>query len=175
MKTLLCAFAFAPLMLAAEPTMGEALEGQLAGVERHMVALAEAMPAEKYNFAPTDGAFTGVRTFAQQATHTAAIVYWMASQSLGEKNPTDPGADENGPASLKTKEQIVQYLKDAFAYGRKAMKAVTAENATAPVANPFGKGTWPRLSVANLAIWHSYDHWGQMVVYARMNGVVPGR
>jgi hypothetical protein len=178
MKTLLCLFASAAAVLAADPapeSVGQVLDRQLAGVESEMVKLAEALPAEKYGFAPTDGEFQGVRTFAQQASHTAAVVYWMAAISLGEKNPSEVGAGENGPATVKTKEQIVQYLKDAFAYGHKAMKAITAENVTAPVANPFGDGTRARLWVANLAIWHSYDHYGQMVVYSRMNGVAPPR
>jgi hypothetical protein len=92
---------------------------------------------------------------------------------LGEKNPSEPGQNENGPASLKTKEDIVKYLKDAFAYAHKAMASLTADNLTSMVQSPFGKNKVPRVSMATVAAWHSFDHYGQMVVYARMNGIIP--
>lgn len=176
MRSFLFLFASAAVMLAADPAavpLSQVLDRQLSMIEREIVPLAEAMPAEKYQFVPTEGEFKGARTFAQQVGHTAAIVYAVAAASLGEKNPSEAGPGENGPANLKTKEQLVQYLKDAFAYGHKAMKAITTENATAPVANAFGNGSAPRLSMAHVAVWHSFDHYGQMVVYVRMNGIVP--
>lgn len=137
-----------------------------------MISLAEAMPAGTYGFAPKDGAFKDVRTFAQQAKHAGAVVYMVSAGILGEKPPVELG-DENGPASLTSKEQIVQFLKDAFAYGHKAMLTMTAENQTEMVASPFGSGKTSRGSLASEAAWHSFDHYGQMVVYARMNNIVP--
>ncbi len=155
------------------PSVSKVLDQQLTMIERELVPLAEAMPAEKYGFAPKDGEFAGVRTFAQQATHTAAVIYAVSAAVLVEKNPTDMGEAENGPAGLKTKEEIVRYLKEAFAYGHKAMATLTAENLTEAVPSAFGSGKAPRLAMADVAIWHSFDHYGQMVVYARMNGIVP--
>jgi hypothetical protein len=157
----------------ATPPVNKIFAAQFTGLERGLVSLAEAMPAEKYSFAPTQGEFAGVRTFGQQVSHTAAVIYAAASAVLEEKNPTEMGARENGPASLKTKDEIVRYLKDAIAYGHKAMGILTDQNLTQPVPSPFGSGKISRLSMANAAIWHSYDHYGQMVVYVRMNGIVP--
>ncbi len=82
------------------------------------------------------------------------------------------GEAENGPAGLKTKEEIMR-LKEAFAYGHKAMATLTAQNLTVAVPSAFGSGEAPRLAMANAAIWHSFDHYGQMVAYTRMNGIVP--
>ncbi|HKX00789.1 MAG TPA: DinB family protein [Bryobacteraceae bacterium] len=144
---------------------------QLTMVEHELVPLAEAMPADKYNFAPTHGEFKGVRTFGQQISHIAAVMYLVSSSALGEKNPG--GADENGPASLKTKDDIVKYLKDAIAYSHKAMNALTESNLLELVRSPFGEDKVPRVSLATTTVWHTFDHYGQMVVYARMNGIVP--
>jgi uncharacterized damage-inducible protein DinB len=167
-------FAAAGLWAQAQPpTVAKIYDGQLSTIERELVPLVEALPADKMTFAPTGGEFKGVRTFAQQATHTAAVIYAVSAAVLEEKNPTDMGPAENGPASLKTKEDVVRYVKDAFAYAHKAMQKLTAENFTGLVPSPFGSGKMSRASAASIAIWHSFDHYGQMVVYARMNGVIP--
>jgi len=97
----------------------------------------------------------------------------VAAAALGEKVPVEVGKDENGPASVKSKEQIVQFLKDSFAYARKAAATLTSANETEQIKSPFGSGTMPRVFAVNVAVWHSFDHYGQMVVYARMNGVIP--
>jgi hypothetical protein len=131
------------------------------------------MSADKMGFAPTSGEFKGARTFAQQATHAAAVIYAVAAAALGEKNPIDMGTNENGPASLKSKEDVVKFCKDAFAYGHKAMQKLTAENMMDMVQSAFGPNKTSRFYMANVAIWHTFDHYGQMVVYARMNGVIP--
>ena len=176
MKTLLSLLLAGAAAWAADPApnpVGQVLDRQLSMLERELVPLAEAMPAAKYDFAPSGGEFQGVRTFGQQVGHTAAVIYAVAAATLEEKNPSELGPGENGPATLKTKEQLVTYLKDSIAYAHKAMASVTAANVTAPVPNAFGEGKAPRLSMATIAVWHSFDHYGQMVVYARMNGIVP--
>ena len=89
------------------------------------------------------------------------------------RSQEDPGAGENGPASLTSKDDIVKYLKDAIAYGHKAMNSLTAQNISDLVQSAFGDNKVPRMSMASLAVWHSFDHYGQMVVYARMNGIIP--
>ena len=131
------------------------------------------MPADKYNFAPTSGEFKGVRTFGQQASHVAAVIYMVSASVLGDKNPSEAGKGENGPASLKTKDDVVKYLKDSIAYGHKAMASLTDRNLTEMVQSAFGDNKVPRVSMATVAVWHSFDHYGQMVVYARMKGIIP--
>jgi uncharacterized damage-inducible protein DinB len=158
---------------ASSANVGKIFDGQLRTIESEFVPLVEAMPADKMNFAPQQGAFKGVRTFGQQATHVATIIYAVSAAALGEKNPTDMGQNENGPASLNTKEAIVRYVKDAFTYGHKAMQNLTTKNLTDPMSSPFGSGKMARVDAASVAVWHSFDHYGQMVVYARMNGIVP--
>jgi uncharacterized damage-inducible protein DinB len=157
----------------APPTVSQVFNQQLGIVEREFVGLAEAMPADKFDFVPTQGEFKGSRTFGQQISHTAAVIYAVAAAVQEEKNPTDMGKDENGPATLKGKDAIVQYLKDAFAYGHKAMAKLTAENLTDMVPSAFGPGKITRVFMANVATWHSFDHYGQAVVYLRMNGIIP--
>ena len=157
----------------AAPSVGKIYDRQLTSLEHELVPLAEAMPAGKYDFAPTQGEFKGVRTFALQARHIAYILYEVSATLGGQKNPSQTGANENGPDDLKTKDQIVPYLKAAFAFSHQAMNTLTNANELDMVESPFGDGKIPRVSLASIAIWHSYDHYGQMVVYARMNNVVP--
>jgi len=162
-------------VLAADtgrPSMAHMYDRQLSMVEREVVSLAEAMPSDKYEFAPSAGDFKGVRTFGQQMSHIATVIYEVSAGVLGEKSPVDSGKSENGPETLKTKEAIVKYLKEAFAYGHKAMSSLTDQNFTELVASPFGDKS-PRGSLANITLWHTFDHYGQAVVYARMNRIVP--
>jgi hypothetical protein len=162
-----------PTAFAADAaTVAKIYDGQLSGIEKEFVPLAEAMPANKFDFAPTGGEFKGVRTFAQQCKHVAAVLYLVSAASLGEKPRADLGG-ENGPDAVKTKDQVVKFLKDAFAYAHKATLAMTAQNEVQMVKSPFGEGDTPRGSLAGILTWHSFDHYGQMVVYARMNGIVP--
>jgi uncharacterized damage-inducible protein DinB len=163
----------APNIFAAEPTtVAKIYDGQLSGIEHEFVPLAEAMPANKFDFAPTAGEFKGVRTFAQQCKHVAAVLYIVSAATLGEKPPMDPGG-ENGPDSIKTKDQVVKFLKDAFTYAHKATLSMTSKNETDMLKSPFGQGEMARGSLAGLLTGHSFDHYGQAVVYARMNGIVP--
>src|SRR5579884_3013115 len=155
----------------APPTVASVLDRSLSGVEREFVSAAEAMPEDKYAFAPTTGEFKGVRTFAQQVKHVAAVNYMIFAAMLGEKAPDTGG--ENGPDALKSKAEIVKYLKESFLLGHRAMAAMNADNLVEPVANPFGPRPATRLALGNSIIGHCFDHYGQMVVYLRMNGIVP--
>lgn len=175
-KTLFTSLLFALSACAAEGDLSpvaRVFDSQLSSVEREVVSLAEAMPADKYNFAPKGGVFGGVRTFAEQATHIASVNFEVAAAVLGEPNPVEMGKNENGSADLKSKEQVVDYLKKSFAYTHRAMRTLTRENLTSDVQNAFGKNQVPRLSMATVPQSHSFDHYGQMVVYARMCGIVP--
>lgn len=161
------------MAFAQAPTVAKVYDGQLSNIEGELVPLIAAMPAEKMAFAPSQGEFKGVRTFAQQATHIAAVIYAVSAAARGEKNPTEMGPSENGPATLKTKDDVLKYVKDAFAYAHKSMQGMTAANEMDMMDSPFGDGKMSRVSAASIAVWHSWDHYGQMVVYARMCGVVP--
>jgi len=167
--TLLCAVSFA----ADAPTVGQTLDGQFRNADREIVGLFEAMPADKINFAPTNGDFKGVRTFAQQAKHLATYIYMLSSSVLEQKPPIDIGKGDAGPDSVQTKEQITEYLKGAFAFGHKALNSITEKNQMDQVAGPFPGSKMARIAAATFMMYHNFDHYGQMVVYARMNGVIP--
>lgn len=155
------------------PTIATVSDQTLASAEKEIVSLAEAMPEDKYSFAPTAGEFTGVRTFAQQMTHIASVNYEVSAAILGENNPVEMGKNENGAESLKSKDDIVKYLKDSFALAHKAMASLTTENYMGRVKSPFGEGQATRAELATIPVWHSFDHYGQAVVYARLNGIIP--
>lgn len=173
-KTIALLIGSAWALCGAGMTIATLYDSQLKMAEGEVVSLAEAMPESAYNFAPTKGAFEKVRTFGEQVKHISTVMYMAAAASAKEKPPLDLGTDENGPPSVKTKAEIVKYLKDAFAYGHKAMAKLTAENQLELVPAPFpGMPPMARAGIANLTIWHSFDHYGQMAVYARMNNVIP--
>jgi hypothetical protein len=153
--------------------VGQIIESQIKALEHDVLPLAEAMPADKYNFAPTAGSFQGVRTFAEQTRHLATVIYMLSGAVLGEKPPVNIGKDDSGPADVRTKAQIVEYLRGSLAFAHKAAGTLTEKNELDDVASPFGDGKMKRLAAASMIAWHSFDHFGQMVEYARMNGVIP--
>ena len=142
---------------------------------RHtIVDAADAMPDVKYGFAPTEGEFANVRTFSKQVRHLAATNYILAAAALGQRPPADAG-DETGPDSVVTKAQHVAYLRGSFDALERAARAIG--DASIPVGSspisPFQGGTATRVALLAEAMIHAYDHYGQMVVYLRMNGVIP--
>jgi len=153
-------------------TIGQILDGGVKIIENEFVPAVDAMPEDKYTFAPTNGEFKGVRTFAQQVKHVAAVNYLVGASILGEKPPIDVNG-ENGPDSIKSKADILKFAKDSFAYAHKAVASITPENATGEVNSPFGNGKATRAGLATVFTWHGFDHYGQMVEYLRMNGIVP--
>jgi uncharacterized damage-inducible protein DinB len=134
----------------------------LSAMEQEFVSAAEAMPENKYDFAPTQGEFKGVRTFGEQVKHVAeANTYFF-------HDPTKPLIDNRADfEKLKTKAEIVAALKESFKLAHTYVDGITAQNAFVMTAN----GT--RGGMAALGISHLMDHYGQMVVYLRMNGIVP--
>ena len=160
---------------AGPPTMAQIINRQLGGVERELVPLVEAMPENKFDFAPTNGEFKGVRTFGKMVKHIAVTNVLMASAMLDQAPPklTDEEND-NGPANVKTKAEIVQYLKDSFALLHKAADGTNDKNIMSPVKNPFGgKNPAYRLGLFISNVGHSRDHYGQLVEYLRDNGIIP--
>lgn len=153
-------------------TVTQVLDRTVSNLEREFTSAAEAMPEEKYGFAPTNGEFKGVRTFAEQIKHVAAVNYVLGAAILQEKPPADVG-DESGPASVKTKADILKYLKDSFAYVHKAVATINEKNLVEGIKSPFGEGSVTRLGLASSVGSHGFDHYGQMVEYLRMNGIIP--
>jgi uncharacterized damage-inducible protein DinB len=166
----LAAFAQSQNQPAGPTPVSAITDSEIRIIENDMVPAAEAMPEDKYNFVPTTGEFKDVRTFAEQVKHVATTNYAFWSAVLGEKPPVDV-SNENGPASIKSKAEIVKYLKDSFALGHRAAKFLTAENMGERVDSEFGKR--PRLFLTTFTVAHAFDHYGQMVVYLRLNGIIP--
>lgn len=154
-----------------KPTIASELDSQLSMVESDFVSLAETMPEEKYSFAPSTGEFKGVRTFAQQVKHVAFANHLFFSAIVGEKAETGPGRE--GPESIRTKAEILRYLRDSFALGHRAIRTITSENAVTPVENAPVARFKTRLAMATHACAHAYDHYGQMIEYLRMNAILP--
>jgi DinB superfamily len=153
-------------------TVAQVMDRAVSGVEGEFVPAAEAMPEDKYSFAPTAGEFKGVRTFAQQVKHIAAVNYMIGASILVEKAPVELGG-ENGPDGIASKADIIKFLKESFVYLHKAAGSVNEKNLTEPIKSPFGEGKTTRLGMATLAVGHVFDHYGQMVEYLRMNGIIP--
>ena len=155
-------------------TVSQALDYWISNCEKEVVSAADAMPEAKYSFVPTAGEFTGARTFAEQIKHLAANNYRMAARMLGQ-TPTPDQEAETGPDAVRSKPEILDYLKGSFVALHRSAATITAENAVAPVL-PERLGTArqnTRVQFAVDAVAHSYDHYGQMVEYLRMNGIVP--
>lgn len=151
-----------------------ALESLMKLVEKEIISAVDAMPADKFGFAPTDGEFKGVRTFGQMVKHFSATNHILAAAALGEEPPADAG-DEFGPESVRTKAEILTYLKGSFLHLDKAVEAIgqTEIPANASPISPLKRGEVTRLALITETLLHAYDHYGQMVEYLRMNGIVP--
>jgi hypothetical protein len=155
------------------PTIVSALDRDVSAIEKQIMEVAEAMPEDKFNFSPASlnipgSDYKGVRTFAVQLKHVAASNYFIWSPLTGEKLP-EGLQDGNGPENLKTKAGIIKFLKDSFALGHKAAATLTTENMLQTAEHSKSA----RLHLAMFGVAHAYDHYGQMVEYLRMNGIVP--
>jgi uncharacterized damage-inducible protein DinB len=153
-------------------TVSQALDFWITKTENLVVSAADATPAEKYSFAPTAGQFTGVRTFAQQIKHLAANNYRMAAYILNQ-TPTPEQESETGPDTVQSKAQIMEYVKGSFAALHRAMAAINEGNMLEPMTASPSPGQKTRLQLAVDVVAHSSNHYGQMVEYLRMNGIVP--
>jgi hypothetical protein len=164
---------------ATEPSTGrstsEVVDYILRIQERRVVEMAEVMPAGRYSFAPSGDGFQGVRTFAEQLRHIAADNYLLGAGMLGEKPPVDVGSGENGSDAVRTKSEIIEYLKRSFVYMHRAVASIDDENIPIPTPqiSPWPKGTATRLGVALEDCVHTWDHYGQLAEYLRMNGIIP--
>jgi uncharacterized damage-inducible protein DinB len=164
----------AAAMTTTQMDPAKAMDKMLSGLESEFVGVAEAMPADKYNFAPSadyfkPGATTdykGVRTFGEMVAHVTQANYYY----FGSFSPTKPTVDTKAIGSLTSKDDLVKALKDSFAYGHQAIASITAQNAF-QIVNPKSGAT--PVTLAAGAVAHAFDHYGQLVEYLRMNGIVP--
>jgi hypothetical protein len=154
-------------------TIASAVDREISAVERQITDAAEAMPESNFNFSPemlhiAGGNYKGVRTFALQIRHIAASNYAIWSALTGDRFPDD-FLGGNGPGNLTTKAAILKFLQDSFALGHKAAATLTLEDMLQTPEH--SKST--RLRLAVFGVEHAYDHYGQIVEYLRMNGIVP--
>ena len=166
-------FVFAQEAAPAKPAVGtqiapaESYGKLLSLIEKEFVSAAEAMPDDKFNFAPPEAAgdFKGVRSFGAQVKHVAGSNYYF----FGNPGTTeaDLKAKEDAIDKLTTKAEIIQALKDSLAQAHTYVNGITPQNSFVMTEN----GT--RGGMAAFGIAHMMDHYGQMVVYLRMNGIVP--
>jgi hypothetical protein len=150
--------------------MADAVVPSFTLIERSFVALADTMPAERYGFKPANGEFKDVRTFGQLVKHAACSNFAFFNEIEKKQPPEDCG--NGGPDPAATKAELMRYLRESFAYGERVLRTLTPENALDPAGGWYG-GTSTRLGLTVLAVWHASDIYGQLVVYLRMNGIVP--
>jgi len=171
----LAVFAMSSLpMMGSDASLSarQIFDKQLSAIEREVMAVVETMPANKFAFVPTEGAFTHARTFGVQARHIAFCLNEVAIALLDEKML--PHRDQEGPRNLTSKDDIVKYLKDAFEHAHKAIGTLTNENLLEQIPDPYvEKLHTTRLDAATIFLSHTWDHYGQMVEYLRMNNLVP--
>lgn len=147
--------------------------------EYEVRSAAEAMPEEKYGYRPAEGKFKNekpeygpseMRTFAEQVKHVACTNFAFSAELDGQKPPE--ACDKGGPSPAKTRKELLTYLRDSFAAARKSLGAIDTKNMFDPIEGPYAAPN-TRLGLAEVVIWHAADHYGQMVLYLRLNDIVP--
>ena len=161
---------------ATPPSIASTIDREITIIEKEVVEAADAMPEDKFDFSPEKlnlpgSDYKGVRTFGEQVKHIAASNYLIWSPITGEK-PPDTVNDGKGPDTMKAKAEIIKYLKDSFAFGHKSVATLNSSNLVEPITSGSGRPT-TRLFLATFAPAHCFDHYGQMIEYLRMNGIVP--
>jgi len=153
-------------------TLSQVEDHYINGAEHALVPIAEAMPEDKYSFAPTNGQFKGVRTFAEMVKHVAASNYSMASAILHENPPIKLETDADVDA-IKGKAEIVKFLKGSVDFLRKAVGSINEQNETELIQSPDSSKPLARLEVADRAVTHCWNHYGQLIEYLRTSGTTP--
>ena len=165
--------------MSKKETVSSALLRILDDEEYELRSAAEAMPEEKYVYRPAQGMFKNekpaygpaeVRTFAEQAKHVACANFAFAAELDGQKPPD--ACDKGGPSPAKTKKELLVYLRDSFLAIRKSLGAIDSKNMYDPIEGPYA-GPNTRIGLADLVIWHNADHYGQILLYLRLNGIIP--
>ena len=165
--------------LSKTETPGRALMRTFADQEYEFRSAAEAMPEAKWTYRPARGLFKNekpefghaeVRTFAEQVKHVACSNFAFAAELDGTKPPA--ACDKGGPSPAKTRAELLSYLRDSFAALKKSLPAITAKNMYDPIEGSYAAPN-TRLGLGVVSVWHAADHYGQIVIYLRENGIVP--
>lgn len=165
--------------LSKNETPGKAFTRRFGDQEYEFRSAAEAMPEEKWSYRPPAGLFKNeepqlgpaeLRTFAEQVKHVACSNFAFAAELDGAKPPE--ACYKGGPSPAKTKKELLIYLRDSFAAIRKSLSVIDAKNMFDPIEGPYA-GPNTRLGLGLVCIWHVADHYGQVVIYLRENGIVP--
>lgn len=158
-----------------QQSVSPAIDRQFNKIESDILSSAQAMPEDKFDFTPEslnikNSNFKGVRTFAGQIMHLATdnILIWSAINGDVIRPDIE---DVNGPKNIKTKKDIVEYLKSSFAIGHKAVGTLTTSNAMDLI--EFRGRKLSKLDLAFYALTHANEHYGQMVIYLRFCGIIP--
>ena len=151
-------------------SIADSISGTLQFAEGNFLGVAEAMPENKYSFVPTEGKFDDVRSFGEQVKHVACAQFAFFNEFEGKKPPED--CEKGGHEPAKTKLELIKYLKDSFDYSNHVLATLTAKNALERVEGRYA-GPNTKLGISVVAVWHITDHYGQLVEYLRMNGIVP--
>jgi uncharacterized damage-inducible protein DinB len=151
-------------------SIAESVSGTLQFAEGNFLGVAEAMPENKYSYIPTGGNFDGVRSFGEQVKHVACAQFAFFNEFEGKKPPDD--CEKGGHDPAKTKAELIKYLKDSFDYSNHVLATLTANNALDRVEGRYA-GPNTKLGISVIAVWHITDHYGQLVAYLRLNGIVP--
>ena len=133
-------------------------------IGRKLVAMAEDFPEDKYDFKPTPAQ----RSFAEQLLHTAASNYYFTNPAMGKKLPA---AEDPKREDYKTKADIVAFVKKSVGDGAAALQSRGEKGLMETV--PYGQQEARVLDIAYGLIEHGGEHYGQLVVYYRLAGLVP--
>jgi len=154
----------------APKSIAESVSRNLKYAEADFLSIAEAMPEDNYSFVPTAGKFEGVRSFAEQVKHVACAQFAFFNEFESKKPPDD--CEKGGQDRARTKAELIKYLKESFDYGNRVLAGLNEKNALDPVEGRYA-GPNTKLGISVVAVWHVTDHYGQIVEYLRMNGIVP--
>ncbi|MFZ0591748.1 MAG: DinB family protein [Bryobacteraceae bacterium] len=138
-------------------------KGVYALISGEVIAAAQEMPEQNYSFKPTPD----VRTFGQLVGHVADAQYLFCSTAAGEPNPMKEGIEK----TKTSKAELVAALKDAVAYCDKTYGGMT--DAQGAQMAKFFNFDLARLTILSVNTAHADEHYGNMVTYLRMKGLVP--
>ena len=169
--TILCAWLFCAGSVAAQaakaPPASSTITKDLASswndIGRKLTAMAEDFPEDKLDWKPTPE----VRSFAEQILHAASYAHYVGEVAKGLR----PKEEDPKRADFKSKADIVAYVKMAYADGAKAIEATGDEKLKTSI--QVGRWTVTLLGLWDSAVEHSGEHYGQLVVYYRVNKMVP--
>lgn len=150
----------------AQNPVSDAIRSSWSGVKRNISESAEQMPEANYAFKPAPT----VRSFGEILAHVAGANYVFCASAKGEKSPF---AEDYFEKNAKTKAAIVKAVADSHAYCDGAYTAVTDTTAGQMVNNPFGSGQSPRAAQLIGNVGHDNEHYGNLVTYFRIKGMVP--